>query len=48
MLQSNNIGMIEIFHDLKLSIFVPLVLVNFLDSNNLSCLSDTCLKNYPE
>jgi hypothetical protein len=35
MLQSNNIGVIQLLHDLELSVLIPLVLINLLDSHLL-------------
>ena len=43
--ESDNIGVEELFHYLKLSVFVPLVLVNFLDGNYFSSFSDVGLHN---
>jgi hypothetical protein len=41
--ESDHIWMEEFLHDLKFSVLVPLILVDFLDSNDLASLSDSCL-----
>ena len=42
-LESNHIRMKEFLHYLELSILIALILVNFFDCNNFTCLSDSCL-----
>jgi hypothetical protein len=41
--ERNHIGVVELLHDLEFSIFIALVLVNFLDRNDISCFSNGCL-----
>lgn len=44
MLECNDIGMVQFFHNLELSIFVSLILVDFLDGDYFSCLCNIGLK----
>lgn len=44
MLESNHIRVEEFLHYLKLSIFIALILVNFLDCNDFTGLCDSCLR----
>lgn len=46
MLKLNNIWMKELFHNLKLSILVPFVLVNFFYCHLLVSFVNDCLKHY--
>lgn len=48
MLKLNNIWMKELFHNLKLSILVPLVLVNFFYRNFLVGFINDCLEHHTE
>ena len=38
--QSNHVGVEEFAHNLQFSVFVSLVLVDFLDGDDLACLRD--------
>ena len=35
----------ELLHDLQLSVFVPLILINFFDCHYFAGFSNTCLQN---
>ena len=45
MLQSDHIGVTELFHDLKLAILVPLVLIDLLYGHHFAGLRPGSLKN---
>jgi len=48
MFHRNNVGMKQFLHDLKFSILVPLILIDFLDGNSLSSFGHPGLINYSE
>ena len=48
MLQSYYVRVIKLFHDLEFSIFVPLILVDFLNCNLLISLVASGLIDYTE
>ena len=43
MLECNDVRVLQFFHDLQLSILIPLILVHLLYGNNFSSLSPSCL-----
>lgn len=43
--QRDHIRVEELTHDLKLTVFVPLVLVDLLDSDDFTSLSNRCLRS---
>lgn len=47
MLELDNIRVLQFFHNLKFTVFVSLILVNFLDRYNFSSLS-SCRLNYQQ
>ncbi len=48
MLESDDIGMIEFFHYLELSVFIALVLVNFLNRHDFAGFSHRGLVHHTE
>jgi len=45
MLHLNDVGVEQLFHDLQLSVLIPLVLINLFDCYSFSCLSNSSLVN---
>jgi hypothetical protein len=48
MFQRYHIWMDKLFHDLELTIFIPLILIHLFNSNLLIIFINSCLENYTE